>query len=156
MSERKGRPMFFIDIAVPRDIDPELNTLNNIFLYNIDDLQQVVQANLRERERESVQAEEIVEREVDLLLARLKSLELAPTIVALQERLHGLRKQELERARLKDLTPEQQAAVDELTRSLVNKILHMPLAQLKRLPQQPDGLKMVEFLRQTFRLKDKS
>jgi glutamyl-tRNA reductase len=103
-----------------------------------------------------VQAEEIVEREVDLLLARLKSLELAPTIVALQERLHGLRKQELERARLKDLTPEQQAAVDELTRSLVNKILHMPLAQLKRLPQQPDGLKMVEFLRQTFRLKDKS
>jgi glutamyl-tRNA reductase len=156
MSERKGRPMFFIDIAVPRDIDPELNSLNNVFLYNIDDLKQVVQANLRERGRESVQAEKIVEREVDLLLGRLKSLELAPTVVALQEKLHDLRKQEMARAHLKDLTPEQQAAVDELTRSLVNKILHMPLAQLKRLPQQPDGLKMVEFLRQTFRLKDKS
>jgi len=154
LHERKGRPMFFIDIAVPRDIDPELNTLDNIFLYNIDDLQQVVYANLREREREAVQGEEIVEREVDLLLARLKSLELGPTIMALQEKLHQIRQQELSRAKLKDMTPEQQAAVDELTRSLVNKILHMPLTQLKRLPQQPDGLKMVEFLRQTFRLKD--
>jgi glutamyl-tRNA reductase len=154
LHQRKGRPMFFIDIAVPRDIDPELNTLDNIFLYNIDDLQQVVQANLRERRREAVQAEEIIEREVDHLLARLKTLELAPTIVALQERLHGIREQELARARLKNLTPEQQAAVEEMTRSMVNKILHMPLSQLKRLPQQPDGLRLVEFLRKTFHLKD--
>ncbi len=154
MHERKNRPMFFIDIAVPRDIDPDLNALDNVFLYNIDDLQQVVDANLRERQREAGRAEEIVEREVDRLLLRLKQLELAPTIVALQEKLHRLRQEELTRAGLKELTPEQLAAVDEMTRSLVNKILHMPLAQLKRLPQQPDGLRMVEFLRETFRLKD--
>lgn len=154
LAERKNRPMFFIDIAVPRDIDPELNTLDNIFLYNIDDLQQVVAANRRERDREAVRAEEIVEREVDRLLARLKSLELTPTIVALQEKLHALRQQELVRARLDGLTPEQRAAVDEMSRSLVNKILHMPLAELKRLPQQPDGLRLVEFVRQLFQLKD--
>lgn len=154
MAERKNRPMFFIDIAVPRDIDPTLNTLDNVFLYNIDDLQQVVAANRRERQREAGRAEEIVEREVDRLLLRLKTLELTPTIVALQDKLHGLREQELAKARLDGLTPEQRTAVEEMTRSLVNKILHMPLTQLKRLPQQPDGLRLVEFLRQTFRLKD--
>lgn len=154
LAERKNRPMFFIDIAVPRDIDPELNTLDNIFLYNIDDLQEVVAANLRERQREAVRAEEIVEREVDRLLARLKTLELTPTLVALQEKLHGLRRQELARARLGGLTPEQQAAVEEMTRGLVNKILHMPLTQLKRVAREPDGLKLVEFIRKTFQLKD--
>ncbi|MBI4467055.1 MAG: glutamyl-tRNA reductase [Acidobacteria bacterium] len=154
LAERKNRPMFFIDIAVPRDIDPELNTLDNIFVYNIDDLEQVVAANVRERQREAVRAEEIVEREVDRLLGRLKRLELAPTIVGLQEKLHGLRQQELERWRLDDLTPAQRAAVEGMTRSLVNKILHLPLTQLKRLPQEPDGLKLIEFIRKTFQLKD--
>lgn len=154
LAERKNRPMFFIDIAVPRDIDPEVNTLENIFLYNIDDLEQVVAANRHNRQREAVRAEEIVDREVDRLLARLKTLELKPTIVALQERLHALRKQELARAKLKGLTPEQEAAVEEMTRSLINKVLHMPVAQLKRLPQQPDGLKFIEFIRRTFHLKD--
>lgn len=154
LAERKNRPMFFIDIAVPRDIDPELNTLDNVFVYDIDDLEQVVAANRREREREAVRAEEIVEHEVDRLLARLKRLELAPTILALQERLHGLRQQELERARLGALTAEQRAAVEEMTRSLVNKILHGPLTELKRLPQEPDGLKFIEFIRKVFQLKD--
>ncbi|MCI0404348.1 MAG: glutamyl-tRNA reductase [Acidobacteria bacterium] len=154
MSQRRNRPMFFIDIAVPRDVDPELNQLDNIFVYDIDDLHQVVNANLRERQREAVRAEELVEREVDRLLERLKRLELTPTIVALEEKLHGLRQQELARAGLRDLTPAQRAEVDELTRSLVNKILHLPLTQLKRLPQEPDGLKLVEFIRKTFQLKD--
>ena len=146
--------MFFIDIAVPRDIDPALNELDNIFLYNIDDLEAVVAANLRERQREAARAEEIVEREVERLLARLKALELAPTIVALQEKLHGLRAHELSRARLNGLSPEQQQAVEELTRGLVNKILHLSLTQLKRSAQEPDGLKFVEFIRKTFQLKD--
>jgi glutamyl-tRNA reductase len=154
LAQRRNRPMFFIDIAVPRDVDPELNKLDNIFVYDIDDLHEVVHANLRERQREAGRAEDIVEREVDRILARLKRLELTPTIVALQEKLHGLRNEELARAGLHDLTPEQRAEVDELTRSLVNKILHMPLAQLKRLPQEPDGLKLVEFIRKTFQLKD--
>ncbi|MEE9234195.1 MAG: glutamyl-tRNA reductase [Candidatus Acidoferrales bacterium] len=154
LAERRNRPMFFIDIAVPRDIDPALNELDNIFVYNIDDLEQVIAANRRERAREAVRAEEIIEREVDRFLTRLKTLELTPTLVALQEKLHGIRKHELERARLRNLTPEQQAVVEEMTRSLVNKILHMPLTQMKRLPQEPDGLKFIEFLRRTFQLKD--
>ncbi|MEE8200310.1 MAG: glutamyl-tRNA reductase [Candidatus Acidoferrales bacterium] len=154
LAERRNRPMFFIDIAVPRDIDPALNELDNIFVYNIDDLEQVIAANRRERAREAVRAEEIIEREVDRFLTRLKTLELGPTLVALQEKLHGIRKHELERARLRNLTPEQQAVVEEMTRSLVNKILHMPLTQMKRLPQEPDGLKFIEFLRRTFQLKD--
>lgn len=153
LAERKNRPMFFIDIAVPRDIDPALNKLNNIFLYDIDDLQQVVEANLRQRRREALRAEEIVEREVDRLLGRLKRLEVAPTITALQEHLHGIRQQELERARLRDLSPEQRTAVEEMTRRLVNKILHGPIAELKRLPQEPNGLKLTEFARRLFRLK---
>jgi glutamyl-tRNA reductase len=153
LAERRNRPMFFIDIAVPRDIDPALNKLNNIFLYDIDDLQQVVEANLRQRQREALRAEEIVEREVDRLLGRLKRLEVAPTIAALQEHLHGLRQQELERARLRGLSPEQHTAVEEMTRRLVNKILHGPIAELKRLPQEPDGLKLTEFARRLFRLK---
>ncbi len=153
-AERRNRPMFFIDIAVPRDIDPELNSLENIFVYNMDDLQQVVAANRREREREAVRAEEIIEREVDRLLVRLKTLELAPTIVALQEKLRELERLELARARLDTLTPAQRAAVEEMTHSLVKSILHMPLTQLRRLPQQPDGLKLVELIRQTFQLKD--
>ena len=154
LAERRNRPMFFIDIAVPRDIDPALNKLNNIFLYDIDDLQQVVEANLRQRRREALRAEEIVEREVDRLLGRLKRLEVAPTIAALQEHLHGLRQQELERARLRDLSPEQHTAVEEMTRRLVNKILHGPIAELKRLPQEPNGLKLTEFARRLFRLKE--
>jgi len=154
LAERKNRPMFFIDIAVPRDIEPAMNELDNIFVYDIDDLKEVVNANRRERQREAERAEEIVEHEVDRFLARLKRLELTPTILALQEKLNGLREQELARAHLKDLTPEQRAAVEEMSRSLVNKILHMPLAQLKHLPQQPDGLKLMEFIRKTFQLKD--
>ena len=154
LAERRNRPMFFIDIAVPRDIDPALNKLNNIFLYDIDDLQQVVEANLRQRRREALRAEEIVEREVDRLLGRLKRLEVAPTIAALQKHLHGLRQQELERARLRDLSPEQRTAVEEMTRRLINKILHGPIAELKRLPQEPNGLKLTEFARRLFRLKE--
>ena len=154
LAERKNRPMFFIDIAVPRDVDPELNGLDNIFVYDIDDLEQVVAANRRVRAQEAVRAEEIVEREVDRLLARLKTLELAPTIVALQERLHHLARQEMERARLESLTPEQRAAVEQMSRALVNKILHQPLVELKRLPQEPDGLKFIEFIRRVFQLKD--
>jgi glutamyl-tRNA reductase len=154
LAERRHRPMFFIDIAVPRDIDPQLNSLDNIFVYNIDDLEAVVAANRREREREALRAEEIVEREVDRLLVRLKTLELGPTVVALQQKLHAMREQELARAGLDGLTPEQRAAVEEMSRALVNRILHAPLTEIKRLPQEPDGLKFVELVRRMFQLKD--
>ena len=155
LQQRKNRPMFFIDIAVPRDIDPALNKLDNLFVYDIDDLEHVVEANRKHREHEAVSAEKLVNREVDRLLTRLKQLEIGPTLAALQHRVHKLRQEELAHAKLDGLTPEQRAAVDEATRRMVNKILHGPLVELKRVPQMPDGLKMVEFARRMFQLKDK-
>jgi glutamyl-tRNA reductase len=156
LARRKNRPMFFVDIAVPRDIDPEINQLDNIFLYNMDDLQQVVEANCRERAREAQKAEEIVIREVDKLMNRLKALDVVPTIVSLQRRLEEVRAEELERARSKlgPLTPEQEQALEFMTRSIMNKILHSPIQQLKSVTRQPDGLRLVEFVRKVFNLKD--
>ncbi len=156
LARRKNRPMFFVDIAVPRDIDPEINQLDNIFLYDIDDLGQVVEANRKERAREAQKAEEIVIREAEKLINRLKALDVVPTIVSLQRRLEEVRAEELERARSKlgSLTPEQEQAVDVMTRSMVNKILHSPIQELKSITRQPDGLRLVEFVRKVFNLKD--
>ncbi len=154
LQARRNRPMFFIDIAVPRDIDPELNKLDNLFVYDIDDLQQVVEANKKQREHEAVAAERLVEFEVDRLLARLQQLEIGPTLAALQQRMHRLREEELAQAKLKGLNAEQLAAVEEMSRRLVNKILHGPLVELKRVPEQPNGLQLVDFVRRMFQLKD--
>jgi len=155
LARRRNRPMFFIDIAVPRDIDPELNKIDNIFLYDIDDLEQVVAANLVERRREAQRGEQIVEHEVDRFLAHLKTLEVVPTIVSLQERLEEIRRAELERARgrLGALSPEQEQAVEALSRGIVNKILHEPMTRLKAMAQEPEGLKIVDLVRKLFNLK---
>jgi len=155
LHERKNRPMFFIDIAVPRDIDPELNKLDNIFVYDIDDLQQVIEANKRHRQHEATRAEQLVEQEATQCTRRLKQLEVGPTLAALQQQLHKLRTDELAHANLTDLSAEQRTAVEEMTRRLVNKILHGPLVTLKQVPQQPNGLQLVEFTRHLFQLKDK-
>ena len=155
LAERKNRPMFLIDIAVPRDIDPEVNKLDNIYLYDIDDLQQVVNANLKERLKEAQRGEQIAEQEVEKFLRWLKTLDVVPTIIDLQSHLEQLRKQELERvaSQLSNLTPQQREAVEALTKGLVNKVLHSPVTQLKSLAQQPDGLRLVETVRRIFNLK---
>ena len=155
LARRRNRPMFFIDIAVPRDIDPELNKLDNIFLYDVDDLQNVIEANLVERRRAAERGEQILELEVDRFLARLKTLQVVPTIVSLQARLEEIRRQEVERLRLKlgPLSAEQEQALEALTRGIINKVLHDPMTQLKSLAQEPDGLKIVEIVRRMFNLK---
>ena len=155
MAKRKNRPMFFIDIAVPRDIDPELNKIDNIFLYDIDDLGQVVESNRRERQREADRGEELIEHEVDRFLAHVRSLEVVPTIVSLQARLEEIRRGEVERLRgkLGPLSPEQEQALDALTRGIINKILHEPMTQLKSAAQQPDSLRIVDIVRKVFNLK---
>ena len=155
LAERKNRPMFLIDIAVPRNIDPEVNRLDNIFVYDIDDLQQVVNANLKERLREAQRGEQIAEQEVEKFLRWLKTLDVVPTIIDLQSQLEQLRRQELARveSQLGALTPEQREAVDSLTKGLVNKVLHAPVTELKSLAQQPDGLRLVEAVRRIFNLK---
>jgi glutamyl-tRNA reductase len=151
---RKNKPVFFIDIAVPRDVDPSVNEIDNVFLYDIDDLQQVVDANLKDRLKEAMRAEEIVDQEVQAFCLRLQAREVAPTIVELREGLEKLRRDEIERNRrhLKDLSPEQQAAVDQITRSIVNKILHPPIEHLKQLANDPQGPDVTDLIRKLFNI----
>ena len=132
--------MFFIDIAVPRDVDPAMNKLDGIFVYDIDDLQSVSAGNLALRNQEAEQAEQIVATEVDHYHQRLQTLDAVPAIVALQQALEEMRQGELLRShnRLAGLTEEQMAAVDALTRGLVNKFLHAPLQGLKSAARDGD------------------
>ncbi len=151
---RRNRPMFLIDIAVPRNIDPAVNELDNVFLYDIDDLQRVAAENLRNRLEEAREAEAIIDEEVRRMMARLKAREVTPTIVSLQQHLESLRQGELERiqTKLATLTPEQREAVEAMTRSLINKIAHGPISELRRQAAQPDGLATIETIRRVFRL----
>jgi len=154
LSARRNRPVFFVDIAVPRDIDPLVNELDNVFVYDIDDLGQVVEANKKQREREAVWAEEIVQEEVQRTMRRLASRDLVPTIVALEDRLNAIREGEMERynTRLGNLTPEQRQAVDALTRGIMNKILHGPITELKSGAGQPEQAALVRLVRKIFGL----
>jgi glutamyl-tRNA reductase len=154
LSARRNRPVFFVDIAVPRDIDPLVNELDNAFVYDIDDLGQVVEANKKQREREAVWAEEIVQEEVQKTMRRLASRDLVPTIVALEDRLNAIREGEVERynTRLGNLTPEQRQAVDALTRGIMNKILHGPITELKNGAGQPEQAALVRLVRKIFGL----
>jgi glutamyl-tRNA reductase len=154
LSARRNRPVFFVDIAVPRDIDPLVNELDNAFVYDIDDLGQVVEANKKQREREAVWAEEIVQEEVPKTMRRLASRDLVPTIVALEDRLNAIREGEVERynTRLGNLTPEQRQAVDALTRGIMNKILHGPITELKSGAGQPEQAALVRLVRKIFGL----
>ncbi len=154
LSARRNRPVFFVDIAVPRDIDPVVNELDNAFVYDIDDLGQVVEANKKQREREAVWAEEIVQEEVQRTMRRLASRDLVPTIVALEDRLNAIREGEVERynTRLGNLTPEQRQAVDALTRGIMNKILHGPITELKNGAGQPEQAALVRLVRKIFGL----
>jgi glutamyl-tRNA reductase len=154
LSARRNRPVFFVDIAVPRDIDPLVNELDNAFVYDIDDLGQVVEANKKQREREAVWAEEIVQEEVRKTMRRLASRDLVPTIVALEDRLNAIREGEMERynTRLGNLTPEQRQAVDALTRGIMNKILHGPITELKSGAGQPEQAALVRLVRKIFGL----
>lgn len=158
IQERRHRPIFLIDLAAdPRDIDPACNEVDNVYLYNIDDLEKVVQANRAERLREARQAEDIVAREVDLFLNWLRGLDAVPTIVSLRERVEAIRARELERAvgKLGDLTPEQQAIIAGMTRAMVNKILHQPMTELKRQAAQQNGHVYTSVLRRLFGLEER-
>lgn len=155
-SARKNRPIFLIDIGVPRNIQPEINKIDNVFLYDIDDLQGVVNSNIREREREAARAEEIVQQEVDATMARLRAQDIAPTIVSLQEQLEEIRESELARAtrRLGSLSVEQHEVIDLMTRSIVNKIAHGPISELRKQAGDPEGAQVVSAIRRVFRLRE--
>jgi len=136
--------MFFIDIAVPRDVDPEVNKLDGLFVYDIDDLQQVAAAHIAERKSQATDAEALVAAEVERFHQRQRTVNVAPAIVALQRQAEEIRQAELRRihARLDTLTPEQIAAVEALTRGLVNKFLHPPMQALKQAARENDATRL--------------
>lgn len=154
MEARRNRPMFLIDLAVPRNIEPSVNDLDGAFLYDIDDLEQVVQANLGERRKRAELAEQIVSEEVERMVQRLRAREVTPTIVNLQVQLEQIRAAELERlrGRFGSLTEEQEEALEALTRGIINKIAHGPISELRRGAGQPNGLHLIDALRRAFRL----
>jgi glutamyl-tRNA reductase len=133
ISKRRNRPMFLIDIAVPRNIEPSVNELDNVFLYDIDDLGKVVDTNLRGRLEVAQQAEVIIGEEVARMMERLKSREASPAIVSLREQLEQWRVGEIERRRAKlgALTPQQEEALDAITRGLTNKFFHEMITKVR-------------------------
>jgi len=144
LHRRRNRPMFFIDIAVPRDVDPEMNKLDGIFVYDIDDLQQIAASHLEERSRQAIDAESLIAAEVERFHQRQRTVNVAPAIVALQRRAEEIRQAEMQRihSRLDSLTPEQLAAVESLTRGLVNKFLHPPMQALKQAAREGDSVRL--------------
>lgn len=157
LPQRKNRPMFLIDIAVPRNIDPTINTLDHIFLYDIDDLGRVVEQNRKDRMKEAEQAETIIAEEVEKMMSRLRTREVVPTIVGLQEMLEQIRTAEVERIRPKlgTLTTQQEEAIDALTRGIINKIAHAPITELRKQAGSPHGTHVVDTIRKMFRLGEK-
>jgi len=149
MKRRHGRPLFLIDIAVPRDIEPEVNDVANVFLYDIDDLSGVVESNLEERMREARLAEVIIAEELGAFESWLEGMEVVPTIAAIRAKADAMRAEEMEKAlkRLGGLSEKEIATVEALTQSIVNKMLHGPTARLKSAATEKDGYETVETAR---------
>jgi glutamyl-tRNA reductase len=157
LTRRRNRPMFFIDIAVPRDVDPAMNKLDGIFVYDIDDLQQAVASHVSDRRKEAERAEGIVNIEVERFQARIQTLDVVPTIVSLQDHLETIRQAEIDRVRgrLGHLTPDQEMAVEAMTRGIVNKIMHTPISTLKTAARDSEATTVVELVRRLFNLHEK-
>jgi glutamyl-tRNA reductase len=144
LRQRRNRPMFFIDIAVPRDVDPEMGKLEGIFVYDIDDLQQIAAAHMAERGHQATDAEALIAAEVERFHRRHLALNVKPAIMALQQQAEEIRQTELQRAqsRLGALSAEQLAAIEALTHGLVNKFLHPPMQALKRAACESDAARL--------------
>ena len=146
---RHARPLFLIDIAVPRDIDPAVRKLGGVFLYDLDDLKAVAEANLRERLKEAAAAEALVEREVREFLGWQKTREAVPLLNELRRRAEQIRRAELDkvRKRLGVLTAEQEEALEMATTAIVNKLLHPPIVHLKEAARETDAGEQLSLIR---------
>ena len=142
MKERKQKPVFLIDIAFPRNIDPQINDLDNVYLYNIDDLQGIVDANMFERKKEAEKAEKIIEEEIEPFLKWLSSLDSVPTIVALREKAEEIKKEEFEKLmnRFPEMEDKQKNAIEYMASAIINKLIHPPTKALKEDPEDKDLL----------------
>ena len=154
IKRRRFKPMFFIDIAVPRDIDNKVDDVENAYLFTVDDLQEIVQANLAQRSLEAEKAEEIIDQEIGQFYKWLSSLEVTPTIVALRNRFDEIRRTELDKtfSTWKDLPPDAQKRLEALTTAFMNKLLHTPSTVLKQAGQGGRVDLYVDALRQLFEL----
>ena len=154
--ERKNKPIFFIDIAVPRDIEPDVNDLENVYLYDIDDLHVVVSANMKEREKESENAMHLISQEVNKFNNWLGSLDAVPTIVEIRKRVENIGNQEMERTlkKIPHLSEEDKNIICQMKNSMINKILHKPTIKLKQKTQSEDGHVYLKAIRHLFHLDD--
>ncbi len=155
LRRRQNRPVFLIDIAVPRNIDPAVDELENAYLYDIDDLGREVEANRQARQREAEEAEQIIEEELQRLLERLRTREVAPVIVSLQQRLEELAREEMERWRGRlGADGERAEALEAYTRALLNKLAHGPIVEIRRAAAAPEGDRILNVIRRMFRLEE--
>jgi glutamyl-tRNA reductase len=151
---RRNRPMFFIDMAVPRDIDPDANQIDNVYVYDIDDLNNVIETNLEERQREALKAEEIVMEEVRSFRRWLDAQQVTPTIVTLRRKYEEVKNAEVAKAvaALGTDDPKMRKVVESLASSLLNKILHAPIASLKKDADGRNQMDLVAMVREIFGL----
>jgi glutamyl-tRNA reductase len=158
VAQRRRRDLFFVDLSVPRNIDPDVGGIDGAYLYNIDDLREIADANKEVRLKKAEQAEAIVDREVESFLHRIASQEAIPTILELQQRLETIRAAELEKCLRKvgPVTPEQRAAIEMLSSGIINKVLHYPILRLKEStsdPKRESGEAIRETIRKIFGLR---
>ncbi|MEO8289448.1 MAG: glutamyl-tRNA reductase [Gaiellaceae bacterium] len=156
MRKRRGRPIFFVDLAVPRDVDPAVNEIEGCYLYDVDDLARVVEESVAGRREEASRAEAIVVEEADSFRAWRLSLDVVPAIASLRALAESIRTSELERAegRLESLSPSERRAVESLTAQIVNKLLHVPTVRMKQAAAAADGVLYADAVRHLFDLDD--
>ncbi|OGQ11521.1 MAG: glutamyl-tRNA reductase [Deltaproteobacteria bacterium RBG_19FT_COMBO_46_12] len=158
MKDRKQKPIFFIDISDPRDIEPKVGDLENVYLYNIDDLQKVANENIKDREKEAQRAEMIVQDEVVKFVNWYRSLDVTPTIVSLRNKFEEIRKKELEKTLSihPNLSQKEKQSLEALTSAIINKILHTPITLLKRTEEEAMADLYLDALHALFQLSGKS
>jgi glutamyl-tRNA reductase len=154
LKKRRNKPIFMIDISVPRNIDPEVNNIDNVFLYDIDDLQNVVNSNIDGRAKEAERAEEIIAQEVETYLQWEQSLDAVPTIVELREKVEDIRRRELDKtlSQLNGINEDQRRMIDAMSSAIVNKIVHAPIVVLKQSASSAESGDILAFARKLFNL----
>ncbi len=154
LRKRRNRPLFFIDIAVPRDVQPEVNELDNVYVYDIDDLKGIIQLNMEQRQQEAIKAERIVQEEVVKFEKWLMSLSAVPTIVSLREKAEAIILAEMKKSSsaLTSLTSEQKDTIEILTRSIAEKMLSDPISFLKKKADSPTHNSYIDMTRKLFKL----
>jgi glutamyl-tRNA reductase len=156
MRSRRNRPIFFIDIAVPRDVDPEINRISNAYVYNIDDLKGVVDDNITDRTREAAKGERIVDEAVIRFRQWQESLDVVPTIVALRSKMEAIAATEREKTlqSLSNPSKHDRQAIQKMTDTLINKIMHDPTLYLKRNGHHGNKSACLDITRKLFKLND--